>query len=187
MKKHIRKQGVRSNDALIHSRKNRRHRCCILRGVKFPLVFNRFLDALVLFHANCLDPGHAPSLHIDFAAHRWAKALFSQTSHRKKMVAGCCAGIRPRVLWGASTSPNFGKVGSNVFVTRVIASRGGTGNNAKRLECSLFCNSFAFNDLVGSSGSQILVLFAPPAGPIHRQPLNLFALPDSKRHRQFGL
>jgi len=45
-----------------------------------------------------------------------ARIFILANSSAQRKAAGCCAGIRPRVLWGASTSPNLGKVGSNLIV-----------------------------------------------------------------------
>ena len=73
--------------------------------------------------------------------------------------------------------------GSDILVTRVIAGPQTTCNNAKQLESCLFCNSFTFNDVVGSADSQILVLFIPSAGPLHGDPLDPLALPNAERHR----
>src|SRR5580692_8896403 len=77
--------------------------------------------------------------------------------------------------------------GSDLPVTRVIANSPRAGNNAKRLECELFCNSFSFSYLMGLAACQALILFASSARPINRYPLHLFAFPNSERHRQFAL
>src|SRR5579859_6798213 len=61
MKKHVGEKRVRANNACLDSSENSSHGRGVFDGIELTFPFNRLLDALVLFHSNCLDPSHAPS------------------------------------------------------------------------------------------------------------------------------
>src|ERR1700723_1706635 len=138
---------MRADNASLHSRRNRRHRRRIFQWIKFALFLNRFLDALVLFHSNRLDPSHAlspPKILRDTSivsinSINSVGSLSISSPKRAFIFANACPEIKAAGAVRAAGRGCFGVpprrhklgyMGSDLLVTRVIAGSETIGNNA---------------------------------------------------------